>query len=43
VWEWTSTDFAAHDGFSPSALYPLYSTDFFDGHHAVVLGGSVRG
>ncbi|KAJ3558000.1 hypothetical protein NM688_g1170 [Phlebia brevispora] len=40
VWEWTSTVFDKHDGFVPSKLYPGYSTDFFDTHHQVVIGGS---
>lgn len=40
VFEWTSTIFDAHEGFVPSRLYPGYSTDFFDGHHQVVIGGS---
>lgn len=40
VWEWTSTIFDKYDGFVPSALYPGYSADFFDGSHQVVLGGS---
>ncbi|CAO1621803.1 unnamed protein product [Parajaminaea phylloscopi] len=40
VWEWTSTAFAAHQGFKPSILYPGYSSDFHDGKHDVVLGGS---
>ncbi|EIW74660.1 DUF323 domain-containing protein [Coniophora puteana RWD-64-598 SS2] len=40
VWEWTSTLFDKYDGFEPSALYPGYSADFFDGHHQVVIGGS---
>lgn len=40
VWEWTSTPFMGHEGFRPSALYPGYSADFFDGKHDVVLGGS---
>ncbi|KAI0087770.1 DUF323 domain-containing protein [Irpex rosettiformis] len=40
VWEWTSTVFDRHEGFATSKLYPGYSTDFFDGHHQVVLGGS---
>lgn len=40
VWEWTSTVFDKVDGFVPSSLYPGYSTDFFDGKHQVVLGGS---
>lgn len=37
VWEWTSTVLAPYDGFVPSKLYPGYSTDFFDGHHQVVV------
>ncbi|KAI9573653.1 hypothetical protein HD554DRAFT_2266016, partial [Boletus coccyginus] len=40
VWEWTSTVFDKFEGFVPSQLYPGYSTDFFDGLHRVVLGGS---
>ncbi|KAJ7069428.1 DUF323 domain-containing protein [Mycena amicta] len=40
VWEWTSTVFDKFEGFKPSALYPGFSADFFDGAHQVVLGGS---
>ncbi|THH27007.1 hypothetical protein EUX98_g7189 [Antrodiella citrinella] len=40
VWEWTSTVLDKYDGFVPSRLYPGYSTDFFDSHHQVVIGGS---
>ncbi|KOS20554.1 Meiotically up-regulated protein [Escovopsis weberi] len=40
VWEWTSTVFAKHEGFQPMELYQLYSQDFFDGKHNIVLGGS---
>ncbi|OSX56507.1 hypothetical protein POSPLADRAFT_1186655 [Postia placenta MAD-698-R-SB12] len=40
VWEWTSDVLAKHEGFIPSRLYPGYSTDFFDGKHQVVIGGS---
>ncbi|KAL4243691.1 EgtD Methyltransferase Superfamily protein [Abortiporus biennis] len=40
VWEWTSTVLEKYDGFVPSRLYPGYSTDFFDNHHQVVIGGS---
>ncbi len=40
VWEWTSTPFSEYEGFQSSALYPGYSSDFFDGKHSVVIGGS---
>ncbi|KAF2750465.1 hypothetical protein M011DRAFT_474899 [Sporormia fimetaria CBS 119925] len=40
VWEWTSTVLEAHEGYEPMSLYPGYSSDFFDGKHNVVLGGS---
>jgi len=40
VWEWTSTKLAPYEGFSSSELYPGYSSDFFDDHHQVVVGGS---
>ncbi|UZJ57003.1 hypothetical protein CBS101457_006323 [Exobasidium rhododendri] len=40
VWEWTSSTFDSFEGFRNSALYPGYSSDFFDGKHSVVLGGS---
>ncbi|KAI8624488.1 C-type lectin protein [Xylariaceae sp. FL1651] len=40
VWEWTSSPLRRHDGFEPTALYPLYTADFFDDKHNVVLGGS---
>lgn len=39
-WEWTSTVFSPFPGFQPSKAYPLYSTDFFDGQHFVIKGGS---
>ena len=40
-WEWTRSVFAPFDGFTPWArTYPGYSTDFFDGGHYVILGGS---
>ncbi|KAG6331966.1 hypothetical protein ID866_7120 [Astraeus odoratus] len=40
VWEWTSTVMDNHAGFVTSSLYPGYTSDFFDGAHNVVLGGS---
>ena len=40
VWEWTATEFADFEGFHSSVLYPGYSSDFFDGCHNVVIGGS---
>lgn len=39
-WEWTSTIFAGFEGFQPMACYPVYSSDFFDGQHYVMKGGS---
>lgn len=41
-WEWTSTPFAPLPGFTPSATYPGYSANFFDGEHFVLKGGSPR-
>ncbi|MGE3718548.1 MAG: SUMF1/EgtB/PvdO family nonheme iron enzyme [Bauldia sp.] len=41
-WEWTSTPFGPFDGFEPSAFYPGYSADFFDGKHYVLKGASMR-
>ncbi|KAF9881705.1 duf323 domain protein [Colletotrichum karsti] len=40
VWEWTSSPLAQHEGFEPMPLYPQYTSDFFDGKHNIVLGGS---
>jgi uridylate kinase len=40
-WEWTSTPFLAHEGFTSwIRSYSGYSRDFFDGQHNVLLGGS---
>lgn len=40
-WEWTSSLFEPFEGFRAYIeAYPGYSTDFFDGHHYVVFGGS---
>ncbi len=41
-WEWTSTLFAPFEGFEKFNFYPGYSTDFFDGKHYVVKGGSAQ-
>ncbi|KAJ2979433.1 hypothetical protein NUW58_g7199 [Xylaria curta] len=38
--EWTSSTLRKHEGFEPMALYPLYTADFFDEKHNIVLGGS---
>jgi len=40
VWEWTSTVLSDHEGLFPTTHFPGYSTDFFDGKHQIVLGGS---
>jgi iron(II)-dependent oxidoreductase len=40
AWEWTATPFAPFSGFQPSEGYPQYSSDFFDGQHYVMKGGS---
>ncbi|KXN81793.1 hypothetical protein AN958_03719 [Leucoagaricus sp. SymC.cos] len=40
VWEWTSTVLDKVDGYVASKLYPGYSSDFFDGKHNIVIGGS---
>ncbi|TWU75844.1 hypothetical protein ED733_005205 [Metarhizium rileyi] len=40
VWEWTSSPLRRHEGFEPMELYPLYTADFFDEKHNIVLGGS---
>uniref|UniRef100_A0A1D1YRC5 Meiotically up-regulated gene 158 protein n=1 Tax=Anthurium amnicola TaxID=1678845 RepID=A0A1D1YRC5_9ARAE len=39
-WEWTSTELNMYPGFKKSELYPGYSSDFFDGKHVIILGGS---
>jgi iron(II)-dependent oxidoreductase len=41
-WEWTSTVFGPFPGFEPFPFYRGYSTDFFDGKHFVMKGGSAR-
>ncbi|OQN97327.1 hypothetical protein B0A48_16391 [Cryoendolithus antarcticus] len=40
LWEWTCSVLERHEGYEPMELYPAYSSDFFDGKHNVVLGGS---
>lgn len=37
VWEWSSSVMDAHKGFVPSAIYPGYSSDFFDDSHNIVV------
>ncbi len=39
-WEWTDSPFLPFPGFQPMESYPSYSTDFFDGKHAVLKGAS---
>ncbi len=41
-WEWTSTPFAPFPGFEKFPFYPGYSSNFFDGAHYVMKGGSPR-
>lgn len=41
-WEWTSSLFEPFCGFKPFSFYPGYSTNFFDGRHYVMKGGSPR-
>ncbi|KAJ5279181.1 hypothetical protein N7478_004553 [Penicillium angulare] len=40
VWEWTSSPLLPHAGFKAMQIYPGYTSDFFDGKHNIVLGGS---
>ncbi|KAB8268429.1 aldehyde dehydrogenase family-domain-containing protein [Aspergillus minisclerotigenes] len=40
AWEWTSTPLAPHNGFKAMEIYPGYTSDFFDGKHNIILGGS---
>ncbi len=41
-WQWTSTPFAPFPGFKAHDTYPGYSSNFFDGEHYVMKGGSPR-
>ncbi len=41
-WDWTSTLFGPFEGFQPFPFYRGYSSDFFDGKHYVMKGGSPR-
>ena len=41
-WQWTSTVFGPLPNFRPFANYPGYSSNFFDGEHYVMKGGSAR-
>ncbi|KAL4873974.1 hypothetical protein BDV12DRAFT_158831 [Aspergillus spectabilis] len=40
VWEWTSSPLTEHDGFKAMEIYQGYTSDFFDGKHNIILGGS---
>ncbi|KAL4903802.1 hypothetical protein BDW74DRAFT_155441 [Aspergillus multicolor] len=40
VWEWTSSPLEPHEGFKAMEIYPGYTSDFFDGKHNIILGGS---
>ncbi|OJJ97070.1 hypothetical protein ASPACDRAFT_123798 [Aspergillus aculeatus ATCC 16872] len=40
VWEWTSSTLERHEGFEAMEIYPGYTSDFFDGKHNIILGGS---
>ena len=37
MWEWTSTAFDAYDGFKGTAIFPGFSSDFFDQKHHVIV------
>ena len=39
-WEWTGSRFEPFPGFQAFPFYPGYSTNFFDGQHYVMKGGS---
>lgn len=41
-WEWTNTPFSPFPGFEARPSYPGYSSNFFDGEHFVMKGGSSR-
>jgi iron(II)-dependent oxidoreductase len=41
-WQWTRTSFGPLPGFKARPSYPGYSTNFFDGEHFVMKGGSAR-
>ena len=41
-WEWTSDPLRPFPGFKEYPFYPTYSSDFFDGEHYVLKGGSQR-
>ncbi|KAJ6005672.1 Ergothioneine biosynthesis protein 1 [Penicillium sp. IBT 35674x] len=40
VWEWTSSPLLPQEGFEAMDIYPGYTSDFFDGKHNIILGGS---
>ncbi len=41
-WQWTRSAFGPLPGFQPRSTYPGYSSNFFDGEHFVMKGGSAR-
>jgi formylglycine-generating enzyme required for sulfatase activity len=41
-WEWTSSLFEPFQGFQAFSFYPGYSSNFFDGKHYAMKGGSPR-
>jgi len=40
AWEWTGSVWEGFDGYKSSELYPGYSSDFLDGKHNILVGGS---
>ena len=40
VWQWSDSEFAPFNGFTPDSLYKDFSTPYFDGKHFSQVGGS---